>query len=382
MSTSAYIRHMIRWHMRKRALPSYIRHDFRLKIFALLSLHLSILLSAALIFEAVLAEFNGNSQMLWKIAPRTTCPKPSEVYPESSIASTLIKIAFVIFVGGGLIFAVVALVCECFDISWRFSLKGHYVMTNVIAANTMLTCVSFFHGFHGFNLKEQQALLLGSPAITHFLQTLEILWATIVIAASMFLALSFRAQGQFEAFHELQEARGFKMWGITVFSYSISDAPALIILFSWFTAIRTIPCGSWVPMASFCMLFLFLLDADQLLRQSNLDDVKRIVVLLHSKLAVFLAYYLILAIFAAFFGDSVWAAAIADGLKVIVAFQFSLALRFAIFNVWPGPPQGENMLKAIQVVLNEVRAQVRNRVHPDPVGLPDDVPDPEEEGAV
>lgn len=369
---------MLRWHMRKRTLPSYIRHDFRLKIFSLLTFHLSVLLSVTLAFERLLAAINENEHAVWMMATRTTCPKPSEVYSELSIGGVLLRITFMLFLGVGCLYAVVAMVCECFDIQWWCSLKGHYVMTSVIASNTMLTCVSLFHGFHTWQFKD--TLILGSPAATSFVQTLGILWASIAIATLAFLALSFRAQGQADkmlAFHELQSGRGFKMWGITVFSCSLSDAPALVLLLSWFSVVFLLSCSHWVSVASFCILFLFLIDADQLLHQNNLDDLKRIVVLLHSKLGVFLAYYLLSAFFAFLFGDSGWATAITDVARLPIAFQLSMAIRYTIFNVWPGPPQGENMLKAIEVVLNEVRSQARNRVHPDPVGLPDE-PDIEE----
>lgn len=129
------------------------------------------------------------------------------------------------------------------------------------------------------------------------------------------------------------------MSGVKIAGPFPSDLPCLPLLLAWpaVAGLGSACLGmhSDVVIMSFCAVWLFLIDADDILQRGDPDDRTRIVVLLHSKVFPLLLVEAVSGLYSTIVGPS-------DYIRTFTEQLVSQSLiRNAVLHSWPGPPPAE-----------------------------------------
>jgi hypothetical protein len=229
----------------------------------------------------------------------------------------------------GLVLAVGLFVAEVFDILGLGG-KTQYACCNALLLAFLL------HGQAEIHLR---TLLPG---------LLSVLSATLILATGINLALSARLRAcsrdwvRDSAVQGRWTGRGVVLAGVKVAGHALSTLPSLPLLLAWLAAAwfgHACAGAHWdVVIASFAVVWLFLIDADGPLQNGDPDDHLRIVVLLHSKVALLLLTAALQQLCFAIIGPSVF---FRSFLFQSVIQQVNPSVRRAVLTSWPGPPPAE-----------------------------------------
>jgi hypothetical protein len=147
--------------------------------------------------------------------------------------------------------------------------------------------------------------------------------------------------------------------GVKVAGHAPSTLPSLPLLLAWLAAAwfghACAGAHSDVVIASFAVVWLFLIDADGPLQNADPDDHLRMVVLLHSKVALLLLTAALQQFGFAIIGPSVLFRSL---LFQLVLRQVNPAVRKAVLRSWPGPPPAELRLEAQRLRLEAGAARL------------------------
>jgi hypothetical protein len=177
------------------------------------------------------------------------------------------------------------------------------------------------------------------------LELLSILSTALVLAMGINLALSarLRACSQRLVLESLLQGRwtgrGIVLAGVKVAGPAPTALPSLPLLLAWLAAAwlgRAHAGVHWnAVIASFTVVWFFLIDADGPLRNGDPDDHLRIVVLFHSKVWLLPLTAALAWLCVPIFGPSDYT------LLAGVVLYMSLHVRKHVLHSWPGPPPAE-----------------------------------------
>jgi len=319
-----------------RRVPEYVRYDMRAKVFGLLFTHSAALLALTkltvfLLSLSELVETSGMGATTIASVPEaagtessgTDDPNQSHVW--SLIGWAILGVFLVI--GAGIS------VAEIFNM-FELGTKNQYGMCNVFLVAALLQLQQEF---------QLRTLLL---------EPLFILSATLILTTVINLALSARLRAlspnvmEDSAVQCRWTARGIVLAGVKVAGPAPSSLPSLPLLLAWLAAAwlghACVGAHSNAVVTSFAVVWLFLIDADGPLQNGDPDDHLRIVVLLHSKIALLLLTTALEQLCVAVIGHGRAYSFLRVFLFHLVL-QVNPAVRKFVLHVWPGAPPAERL---------------------------------------
>lgn len=328
----------VRHEIQAKGVPEYVRHDLRAKVFGVLFAHSAVLLALAKLAVLLLpSPWPAESLGVFSWAPA-----PGDDETESSgNGHTFLSVVGMI---GVPIFAGILLRNIIGDV-FGAGRRTQYEMYNVLLAVA---------GQWDFQLR----ILL--PELLFILST------TLFLATGINLALSARLRAC--SHHLVRDSvvqgrwtgRGVVLAGVKVAGPAPSALPSLPLLLAWLAAAwlgRAHAGVHWdAVIASFTVVWLFLIDADGPLRSGDPDDHLRIVVLFHSKVGLLPLTAALAWLCVPIFGPSGYT------LLAGVVLYVSLRVTKYVLHSWPGPPPAEverqRPLEIAQRELLEHRRQI------------------------
>lgn len=306
------------------SLPEYVRHDMRAKAYASLSAQsvaLLVLTKLVLLFLPV-PEIADTGFRPWV---GTTTAAPIVDTPETESSRILRRVCNILLLIPLLLPVVVEVLnYDEWGSTFMFFLCNSFLLLYLLPVHTQL--------------------LILLPEL------LLILSATLILATGISLALSARCRARSqESVPDLVDqgqwigaiwmGRGVVLAGVKVAGRAPSTLPSLPLLLAWLAAAwlgsSCLGIHGHSVIASFALVWLFLIDADGPLQIGDPDDHRLAVVLMQSKVAFLLVTTALQQLFIIIAGPSdflTWSQKVVWFLLFVNPF-----VRFFLLVVWPGP---------------------------------------------